>query len=77
MEVLPATYNILIADRSLEVTSSIKVDNFDIGPYKQKITLAATVSLIVRTALDCKDEDLSDDVLDDLIGRFRTRGEEY
>jgi hypothetical protein len=41
---------------------------------KLRITSAAIVSLIVRTALKCKD-DLPDDVLDDLIERFRMNKE--
>jgi hypothetical protein len=56
--------------------ANIRVDDFVTitESRKLRITSAAIVSLIVRTALECKD-DLPDDVLDDLIERFRMNKE--
>jgi hypothetical protein len=42
---------------------------------KSRITPAAIVSLIARSALDSDDDNIPDEVLDDLIGRFRLRDE--
>ena len=57
------------------MTATIRVDDIDanIESHKLRINPAAIVSLIARTALECNDDSIPDDVLDDLVGRFRVK----
>jgi hypothetical protein len=51
------------------------LESMTIESPKSRIRPAAIVSLIARTALHSDDDNIPDEVLDDLIGRFRVRDE--